>query len=85
MPDIHILDDAELEERMKSFTDRQLSEFTLRQVTVICRQYVAYGKRIKDLEDRDRKTFGLIGGLGAFFGTAVGAAASYIWEKLSGK
>ncbi len=81
---VDILGDAELEDRMTNMTDRKLAEFTLRQVNGICSVCSAHAKRIKALEERDTKAFGVAGGLGVFVGTAFSAAAMYIWGKIKG-
>ncbi len=81
---VDILGDAELEQQMAAMDDRKLAEFTLRQVNGICAVCSAHAKRIKVLEERDAKAFGIAGGLGVFVGTAFSAAAMYIWGKIKG-
>jgi len=55
-----MLNDAEFESRLTGMTDRQLSEFTARQLFDHCQQE---NKRFAAIESGDRKLAGITGGI----------------------
>jgi len=59
------LNDLELEREIKGMSDRQLSEFTARQVYDISILSTDNRDRIRTLEKRGRKYYGISGGIGA--------------------
>lgn len=73
----NMLNEMEFSKRLKEMGDRELSEFTARQAyeTRIIVETNVY--RIGKLENRDRRTSGLIGGAGVFFGGAVVAVVEF--------
>lgn len=83
MPD-GMLNEAEFENEMKEMSDRQLIEFTARQVFGIHTNCKKEDIRIKALESRDKKTFGLSGGAGAVFGGIMVAIIDYFTKKSGG-
>ena len=70
-----LLDDLEFEKRITDpkLSDRGLMEFTARQVYECNKEISGHGKRIKSLESRDRKQFGVSGGIGGIIGSAIAA------------
>ena len=83
MPDgKEILNELEFEERLRGFDDRGLMEFTARQVYGISDTLRDHNERIGDLEGRDKKTFGFVGGIAGFIGTVVGAGITTLLNRL---
>lgn len=64
------LTDLEVEERIQEMSDRELLEFTARQVH-------NHSKRIAALESTRRKVTGTWAGIGTFVGAAVVAAINF--------
>lgn len=82
MPDgRYMLNDLEFEEKIQRMNDRELLEFTARQTYDVCLLAADNKKRINSLEKRDRKTFNLTGGLGAFFGAAIAVVADFFIRR----
>ena len=79
-----ILDEASFENQMRGMTDRQLSEFTARQIFDLCKICATHTVQITQLQGRDKKAFGAVGGIAAFVGTAIGAFFLYLYQKLTG-
>lgn len=71
------ISDMQLEERLQAMNDRQLLEFTARQVYDVTGVVGKHDKRIKVLEGRGKKETGITGGLGAVVGAAVVAVVNY--------
>ena len=72
-----IVNAAEFENEIQDMSDRQLSEFTAREVYKISATSTKHGQRITALEGRDRKHFGLAGGIGTAIGAGVIAVVNY--------
>lgn len=73
----YILNDLELEEKMRDMSDRQLLEFNTRQsyaTTILAR---GNERRIRGLEGRSRKAFVFSGGAGTFVGGVIVGIISY--------
>jgi len=68
MPNGHdMLDSAEFETWLKSIDDRTLMEFTARQSYQTCQRCAVNETRLRKLEKRGTKSYGLAGAGGAFF------------------
>jgi len=76
-----MLDELQFDKLIKGKTDRELSEFTARQVFELCREVEAGSKRIDSLESHDRKTFGIAGGIGGGAATVLGVAIVAILKR----
>lgn len=72
-----MLNDAEFESRVRGMSDRQLSEFTARQLFDHCQQNALSDKRITDLEGGSRKLSGITGGVTALVTSVVIGIISY--------
>lgn len=69
-----LIEELSFDELIKSKTDRELNEFTARKVYDICEMIETHSKQIATLEDRDRRTFGLAGGVGGGVAAVLGGA-----------
>jgi len=58
-----ILNDLELEKRIKTMSDRELAEFNVRQTFEISGRCVRHNKRIKALEDGNKAASSITGGI----------------------
>ena len=72
-----MLNDAEFENEIREMSDRQLSEFTARQVLGLCKRIKGNEGRITSLEGRSKKAFGITGGISGALGAAVVALIDY--------
>ena len=84
MPDeIDMLEDAEFENQINAMGDDQpaLIKFVARQGFATSKVLVKHGKRIKSLENKNKKVMGFIGGASAIFATAVTATLNYFIGK----
>ncbi len=77
MSNNQILNEMEFEKRITEMSDRSLMEFTARQVYEVVLSNDRHEKRITTLENRDRKFFGTIGGLGGVIGAGIVAAINH--------
>lgn len=77
----YILNDLELEEKMRNMNDRQLLEFNVRQSYATTILAHSNEKRIKGLENRSRKAFALSGGAGTIIGGAIIAVINHFTGK----
>ncbi len=67
----NFLKDMDVEDRIKGMNDRELMEFTARQVYDICGAVSEQDKKIKKLEVSERKITSLFGGIGTVIGASV--------------
>ena len=84
MPDeIDMLEDAEFENQINAMGDDQpaLIKFVARQQFATGKVLVSHGKRIKRLENTNKKVIGGIGGIGALIATGIMAALDYILKR----
>jgi len=77
VPD-EILDDLEFEEKIRALPDRELIEFNARQLFLLRKDYQSVQNRLKRLENRDRKFYGIIGATGTFVGAIIVSGIEYI-------
>ena len=84
--EIDMLEEAEFENQLTALGDDQLGliKFNARQQFQASKVIVSHGKRIKNLEKRDRKTMGFIGGAGAVIATAFIETLNYFMRRPSG-
>ncbi len=73
--------DLQVEQQIKEMPDRELMEFTARQVYSVCSTVRSHGQRIERLEGRANKMTGLAGGIG----TAIGAALVALFSHLNNR
>ena len=76
-----MLEEMNLEEQLKKFSDRELSEFTARQVYELSNICNLHERQIKILVGRDNKTFGLVGGASGILGSAIIAVLNYFTNR----
>ena len=72
-----MLGDLEFERRIGELNDRELLEFTARQVFETRKIVGSNTKRIHGLEGRSRKAFAFSGGAGTFVGGVIVGIISY--------
>lgn len=78
----YILNDMDFEEKIHQMNDRELLEFTARQMYDVCLLAADNKKRINSLEKMDRKAFSLTSTIGAFFGAAVAILSEFfLWRR----
>ncbi len=73
--------DLEFESHIKDMNDRQLQEFTARQVYDVCSVVSKHAKRIVALEKKSNKIIGAAGAVGTGIGAGVIAIISYFTNK----
>ena len=78
---LEFLNDLELEERISSMSDRELSEFTARQTYDVCNLAGSNERRIISLEKKGNKFMGSIGIVGAFIGAIIVSVINYFVSK----
>ena len=78
----YVLNDLELEEKMRDMSDRQLLEFNTRQSYATTILAHSNEKRIKGLENRSKKAFALSGGVGTLIGGVIIGMINYFTNKL---
>ncbi len=71
------LNDLELEERISSMSDRELSEFTARQTYDVCNLAGSNERRIILLEKRGNKFIGMVAAVGTFVGAIIIGVINY--------
>jgi len=76
-----ILNNLEFETLIKSMNDRTLLEFTARQVYEVKTITFRLKKRVDNLENRDRKFFGTIGGISGVIGASIVAALNFLFKN----
>jgi len=76
-----VISDIEYEQHIKYMDDRQLLEFTARQVYDLCVKVSEDRKRIEALERIDKKAFSIVSGLGAFAGAAIAVIVDFFVGK----
>jgi len=75
------MDDLEIERIIQEMDDRELNEFTARQVYGIYKLAYSNQSRITTLEKRGNKTMGLIGGFGTFVGAVITSIVSFFVNR----
>lgn len=75
------ISDLEFESRIKDMNDRQLQEFTARQVYDITTVVAKHDKRITAVERKSNKIVGTAAAIGTGIGAAVIALVSYLTGK----
>jgi len=76
-----MLNDLEYEEKIRRMNDRELLEFTTRQIYDIYTITEDNRKRIEALERIDKKAFSIVSGLGAFAGAAIAVIVDFFVGK----
>lgn len=66
-----MLNDLEFEQRIGELNDRDLSEFTARQIFEARKDIHSNTKRIKSLEGKNKKIFAITGATGTIIGGAI--------------
>ena len=77
------LNNIETEQHIKGFSDRELMEFTARQVCDIFTVVQDHGKRIKAIEHKGSKLIGIAGGIGTAIGAIITGAFNYLRSSSS--
>ena len=87
----NLLTEAEFENEIEKMTDRQLGEFTARQIMKVTARCMAEATefeklsgRIKAVEDHDRKSFVVTGTAGGSVGAAIAVLVNYILGSITG-
>ena len=75
------LGDFEIERHIKMMNDRDLLEFTARQVYDVCGIVNKHGLRLHSLEVRGNKITGIAGGIGTMIGAAVVAVINWFVDR----
>ena len=78
-----MLDDLEFENQINALGDDQpaLIKFVARQQFSTGKVLISHGKRLKSLESKNKKLFGVVGGAGALLATAVIGIIEYFTRK----
>ena len=76
MPD-GLLNELDFEKRIAQLSDRELIEFVARQQYTVSMLCPVQDKRLTKLESRTKKELGVVGGAGAFVGSAIGAVLNF--------
>ena len=81
--DKEILNDMEFESHLAEMGDNQLEliKFVARQQYKMSKLCPIHNKRIKALENKDKKMFGLTGGVGGIIGAIVASIIDYFARK----
>ena len=79
--DSEMLGNLDFEKRIKEMDDRSLLEFTARQTYDVCQLVSKHDRRLRVVENRDRKFMGTIGGIGGAIGAGIVAAINYFIGK----
>lgn len=74
---MEFLSDLELEKLVKGMNDRELMEFTARQVYDVCNLAGSNQRRIMILEKRGNKIVGIAGAIGTFIGAVISGIISF--------
>lgn len=84
MPDgKEMLNELEFESRLQEFGDNQLEllKFVARQQFQTSKILPHHNKRITNLENRDRKAFGVSGGIGGIIGATIASVIDYLLRR----
>lgn len=76
-----MLNEMDFEEAIRKMDDRELSEFTARQVYDTRLVTTSNSKRIKSLEGKERKLIGIGGAIIVFIATALSATINYFLNR----
>lgn len=81
--DTDMLDDLEFENQINALGDDQpaLIKFVARQQFDTSKILVDHGKRIKSLENKNKKVMGAVGATGAIIATAITATLDYFLRR----
>ena len=75
-----MLGDLEFEQRIGELSDRELQEFTARQVFEVRKVSANHEQRIAGLEGRSRKAFAFSGGAGTFVGGVIVGLINFFYR-----
>lgn len=78
---LEFLSDLELEKHIQGMNDRELLEFTARQVYDVCNLSASNERRIVGLESHRNKVAGIAGSLGTFVGAGITAAINFFVNR----
>ena len=73
---------ADFEAQIGSMSDRQLSEFTARQVYGLCETCERHTDQIATLQKTDRQSFGKAGSIGGAIVAVIGGIILFVLEGL---
>ena len=76
-----IINEAEFENAIRTMSDRQLTEFTARQIFDVCKNCAVQSARLDVLEGRDKKFVGVVGGVGGVLGGAIIAVLNWLSSR----
>lgn len=81
--EIDMLEEAEFENQINAIGDDStaLTKFVAWQQFRASKVMLSHGKRIRKLEQANRKTFGIVGAVAAILATAVVAAIDYLLKR----
>lgn len=77
-----MIDELTFKEKIKTLSDREISEFTALQLYDMCKLCSDHTIKIQRLEDRDHKQFGVAGGIGGAIVAIVGAVIVTVLRQL---
>jgi len=81
----YMLNDLEFEKEINKMTDRQLMEFTARQVWDVNIIACANRNRIQKLEGVNLRASSKAGGIGGIIGSAIGALTVFLVNHFTGR
>ncbi len=83
MPDNEMLEDLEFENQITAMGDNQteLIKFVARQQYSSGKTVASLGKRVKSLENKNKKTMGAVGGVSAVVAGIIVAAVDYFLKR----
>ena len=81
-----MLNDMDLENQMSELGDNlpELVKFNVRQTFALSKSVVSHEKRIKDLEGRNNRFFGAVGGASGILGAAFVKAIDFLITRGNG-
>ena len=79
----NFLDDVNFENQITELGDNQLEliKFVARQQYSASKVLVSHDKRLNKLEARDRKAFGISGGIGGLIGAGIAGFIDYLLRR----
>ena len=79
---MQILNELDFEKQIGVMEDRKLLEFIARQTMELSQRCPEHAKRIGILENRDRKSFGVSGGIGGVVAGIVVTLINYFYRGI---
>ncbi len=81
--DKKMLESMDFEQHLQEMGDNQLEliKFIARQQFQMSTLCPVHDRRLRRLENRTKKELGVTGGIGAFFGVAIGAVVDYLLRR----